>query len=251
MPSPTDPRSAGKDHSTANYCISLDRGYGHVEGQAQLKAKGVYSESMVCKDRVGLPRKLIEKLCKELNKCSADDDDEPSAKKQKCSHGPDDESCMKYAWTVVHKGDYELRIWQDNQPIISYGNFFSATRCGEVNRGAHGAKESYAIWAPESIWHYNLEGRSGTDGHDQQRKKLATASGRRVVRAGVKGILFALDIALTNAWTMWVFLGEKGGIKRSLLDNKRTKARRCPRLRACRVACAAPRRHRRCASCIL
>ena len=234
---PAGSRAAGKDSSTANFCVSLDRGYGNVEGQAALRAKGVFSEAMVQKDRVGLPRKLIERICKELGKCTAGEDEDGGAggggKRQKCSHGPDVASCMKYCWTVVHKGEYELRIWQDAQPILSYGNFFSTSRCGEVNRGAHGAKESYAVWAPESIWHYNLQGRSGTDGHDQQRKKLAMASGRRVVRAGVKGILFALDLALTNGWTMWQFLGEKGGISRTKLDHERTKARRNPaRVRA-------------------
>ena len=57
----------------------------------------------------------------------------------------------------------------------------------------HGYEEALEIFG-EGIWHYNIEGRSATDGADQQRKKLNLAE-RRIVRAGPKGILCALDIA--------------------------------------------------------
>ena len=48
---------------------------------------------------------------------------------------------------------------------------------------------------------YNVWGRSGTDGHDQMRKDGQTAN-RRILRDGVKGMLFVLDICLTNACIM-------------------------------------------------
>ena len=53
-----------------------------------------------------------------------------------CDHTPGSDDCRKWMWTVVHKGDFELCLWQDSQLIISYGNFFSATRCGLLGRGA-------------------------------------------------------------------------------------------------------------------
>eukprot|EP00967_Tisochrysis_lutea_P133802 scaffold235436_cov35-Tisochrysis_lutea.AAC.2 len=101
------------------------------------------------------------------------------------------ESCLRaatgnrFVWTVLHKGEFELCLWQDSQLILSYGNFCSSTRCGLLARGSPGSKKSYSVWAPESVWHYNVQGRSATDGHDQQRKKLSLAS-RRVVRMGTK-----------------------------------------------------------------
>jgi len=49
-----------KDHSSANFCLSLDRGYGHIEAQRALMAKGIYSNAMLQANRIGLPRKLIE-----------------------------------------------------------------------------------------------------------------------------------------------------------------------------------------------
>eukprot|EP00966_Prymnesium_polylepis_P246590 5703393-Prymnesium_polylepis.1 len=36
-------------------------------------------------------------------------------------------------------------------------------------------------------------------------------------------MLFGVDMAFTNGSIVWLELGEKGGIKRSILDRKRTK----------------------------
>ena len=68
-----------------------------------------------------------------------------------------------------------------------------------------------------------MQGRSATDGEDQLPKKLAIAE-RRCVRAGVKGIKFVLDIALTNGHIMELFVQERdGGHTRAKMDKLYTK----------------------------
>ena len=122
--------------------------------------KGIKSNAMMPANRVGLPRKFIAELKKDLGKCSAAETDDAVAaaaaavhdgdageqdeegrpkrrKKQKCSHGPDEPDCQKYCWAVLHKGKYELVLFQDSRLIIMYGNAFSSTRCGLIGRGSH------------------------------------------------------------------------------------------------------------------
>mmetsp|Transcript_1131 Transcript_1131/g.1783 ORF Transcript_1131/g.1783 Transcript_1131/m.1783 type:complete len:174 (-) Transcript_1131:86-607(-) len=137
-------------------------------------------------NRVGLPRELISQVAADLADCPA-----------KCNHKPEANGCRRHMWTVVHKEGFELVMWQDTKLILTYGNFFSGTRAGLLSRGAHGDTESFSVWVPEPTWHYNIEGRSATDGGDQARKKLSIAE-RRIERAGVKGISFVFDILFTN-----------------------------------------------------
>ena len=145
---------------------------------------------------------------------------EPDRKKRKskaCCHGPDAPGCNRYNWTALNKGEWELQLWQDSKMIISYGNFFSATRAGYLARGRHGAKKSYRVWAPEGTWHYNVEGRSPTDNHDAARKKIAIAE-RRICRQGTKGMAFVFDLAFTNGSIVHDFLkpaGLKGKAKKA------------------------------------
>ena len=80
------------------------------------------------------------------------------------------------------------------------------------------------MWVPEGIFHYNIEGRSATDGDDQQAKKL-DVSERRTQRVGVKGIMFGVNRCLTNASIMKRFVQPRT-MKRSKLDNEHNKA--CP-----------------------
>lgn len=215
--------------STANYCISLDRGYGHVQAQAKLAEMGIYSSSMMAANRIGLPREFLSELACDLGACPMD----PTTNKP-CTHGADAEECRRFCFTAMHKPSsstgvgtsaaaaaWELSLWQDSQMIISYGNFFSSARCGLLARGAHGARESFSVWAPEPIWHYNVQGRSATDGADQLRKKLCIAE-RRIVRAGVKGISFVFDLAFTNASIMWQYM-HRTKVSRQKLDSKYTK----------------------------
>ena len=223
--------------------MDLDRGYGHVAAQNRaLDEDGIYTHSMMDSDRVGLPRRWIGFAATELGDCPA-----------KCDHKEGAVGCRKYMFTCVHKGEVELTLWQDNKTIISYGNFHSSARAGELARGAHGDPESFAVWVPEGIFHYNVEGRSPTDGSDQQAKKL-DISERRTQRVGIKGISFVLNRALTNAAIMKRFK-QPSTIKRWRLDQEHSKARclppsACPSHRAALARlCPAPRHAARCSLC--
>ena len=225
--------------STANYVINLDRGYGHVEAQQALSDVGIYSNAMIVMNRKGLPRRWMGEMKKEMGKCEGAtdniDDDEPEdvaavaaaaprkRQKGKCQHGPDDDDCNKFRFTVVHKDEWELELWQDSKLIVCLTNFFSGSRAGLLARGAHHSKESFRVWAPEGIWYYNVEGRSPTDGSDQQRKKLNLAS-RRVLRYGMKEMLFGIDLALTNGSVVEEQLGLAASLP-ALEMAKRTKAK--------------------------
>lgn len=192
-----------KGVSTSNYCLSLDRGYGHMGAQKVASDKGIFTNAMMVDNRVGLPRQFIAQ-CRQDLECD-----------KGCNHKADNEDCRKFMWTVVNKDGFELCLWQNSKLIISYGNFFSSSRCGELSRGSHGSKESYYVWVPESIWHYNIEGRSATDGGDQLRRKLATAE-RRITRAGHKGIAFVFDIAFSNGAVTWRFLQPRTTTRKKL-----------------------------------
>lgn len=217
----------GQRTSTANYCISLDRGYGHVEAQSQLAEMGVYSCAVMNTNRIGLPREYLKELAQDLSDCPPD-----ASNSRPCTHG-DEEGCRRFCFTALHKqsrqsgqagaagSDWELSCWQDSQLIIGLTNFFSASRCGVLSRGSHGSHYSYAVWAPEGLWHYNIQGRSATDSADQRRKKLCIAE-RRILRAGVKGIAFVFDIAITNAAIMWQF-AHRAAVSRAKLGKQFTK----------------------------
>ena len=129
----------------------------------------------------------------------------PARKKKKCTHGPDEPNCNKFSWTCLHKGEFELVLFQDSQLILHYSNFFCSERCGFISRGSKFLTASHKVWAPEGLWHYGVEGRSATDGDDQQQKKVAMAE-RRIVRNGTKGILWGLDRAFTNGHIMESFV---------------------------------------------
>lgn len=223
--------------------MSLDRGYGHVGAQEELAAMGIFSNSMVVLDRAGIPRKYLKELSVDLSQC-------PKVKQSggnkmvDCPHGHDEEGCRRYCFTALHKPSnvqsegaagaaWEIAAWQDDQLIVSFGNFFSTSRCGVISRGSHKSRHSYAVWAPEPIWHYNLLGRSATDGCDQLRKKMSIAE-RRIVRAGVKGISFVFDLMFTNASIMWQFVNRAAAASRAQLIIKFNKV--CPIANACAFA---------------
>lgn len=207
-------RTTGR--STAAYCISMDRGYGNIQAQQRLwNEDGIYSNAIMADNRVGLPRRWLAEVAKDL-KC-------PSS----CNHKPDAAGCTKYMWTVMNKPPFELNVWQDSKLIISYGNFFSSSRAGVLSRGNSGSKSSYSVWTPESIFHYNIEGRSATDSADQARRKLAMAE-RRIERAGQKGMAFVFDIAFSNGAIIQRML-QPQDTKMHTLETKYTKVKFCLR----------------------
>jgi hypothetical protein len=77
----------------------------------------------------------------------------------------------------------------------------TSVRVGILKRSTKKATEVFSVEVPEMPWAYNVYGRSGTDGHDQMRKDNQIAN-RRVLRDGVKGMLFTFDVCLTNACIM-------------------------------------------------
>lgn len=212
----------------------MDRGYGHLEAQEATAELGIYTNALMVFNRKGIPRNYLAELRNNLSTCNPGAG--PNA--ASCTHGPDAVDCRMYMYTMLHKhssnsgaagaegADWELSCWQDSELIASVGNFFSGARCGLLARGAYKQVHSYSVWAPESIWHYNVQGRSATDGADQLRKKLSVAE-RRTVRIGHKGINFVFDLALTNAAIMWRFVHEAAGEERWKLDNKFNKVSTC------------------------
>ena len=118
----------------------------------------------------------------------------------------------------MHKGDWQLELWNDGQVILGLSNAHSADRAGELYRGI--GKDRYEVWCPEGIFSYNVFGRSATDGHDQERKKMALADGRRVLRDTLKAGLFDIDVLLTNFSIAWRVL--EPDLKKA---EKRTKVR--------------------------
>lgn len=212
--------------------MSLDRGYGHVEGQYQLAELGIYSNSMMQTNRIGLPRNYLKELAVDLADCGQVQ--ASNGKWVACDHRYGAPQCRKFSFTALHKkstktgasgaegADWELAMWQDSQLIVSFNNFFSTARCGLISRGSNKSAHSYSVWTPEPIWHYNLMGRSATDGCDQLRKKMSVAE-RRIERSGVKGICFVFDLAFTNAAIMWTFLNREHAQSRGQLENNYNK----------------------------
>lgn len=237
--------------STSNYCMTLDRGYGHVEAQHCLAAMGVYTNSVMVLNRTGLPRNYLRELATDLSDCGQI---RVNNKWVECTHDVTVSDCRRFSYTCLHKhshqpqatgaagADWELALWQDSQLIICLSNFFSTSRCGFLSRGSSHSSANFSVWAPEAIWHYNMQGRSATDGSDQLRKKLCVAE-RRIVRAGVKGISFVFDLGITNAFIMWHFLNRPLVKNRAELDLKFSKVSttaivvHVAPLTACSLAC--------------
>ncbi|KAL1529695.1 hypothetical protein AB1Y20_000634 [Prymnesium parvum] len=107
---------------------------------------------------------------------------------------------------------------------------------------AAGGKHLAEAWAPEGIFHYNIQGRSATDVSNQLRRKMAMAE-RRCVRAGHKGIAFVFDVAFTNGAVMQRWLQSRS-MRRSVLDRKYTKTLFCLRWAAHVIADTLPFRQR-------
>jgi hypothetical protein len=105
----------------------------------------------------------------------------------------------KWSWMVFHKGEWEMVVWNDGTVVYWLGNSCRAKRLGILKRSMPGGTEVFFVETPEAPWAFNTFGRSGVDGQDQGRKEQQT-SARRTQRAGTKGALFGVDVALTNMW---------------------------------------------------
>lgn len=165
-------------------CIWTDRGYGNLQAMQWAADNGFHVTSMMQADRVGLPRRYLAALKRQMV-CP-----------KKCTHEASMGHCKRWAWTVLHKGHWELEIWSDGASLVlGLSSCTSATRCVELARTVR--RETRLPLCPMGIGLYNLFGRGPTDGGDSQRKRLSLACRRRQ-RQGPKGALFDGEIGFVN-----------------------------------------------------
>ena len=75
-------------HSTAAYCISMDRGYGDITAQQHVwDEHRVYTNAMIATNRIGLPREYIQAVQEDLKECP-----------KGCTHKTE-KNCRKFMWT--------------------------------------------------------------------------------------------------------------------------------------------------------
>ena len=169
-----------------------------------------------------------------------------------CKHEVDSETCKKWSWVVVHKDDWQLEMWQDGSLILGLSNSYSGVRAGILTRPGNdgdGGFGSFEVACPDGIHAYNIYGRSATDGHDQNQKKM-NMSERRTVREGVKGGLFVIDVLFANGSIMQKDL-VASTVAPWKLKKDYTKSEFCSRWSDQVLASAASLRRRRTGSMVL
>ena len=172
------------------HCIWSDRGLGHVAAAKWLAAHGYHYTFLCCQNRVGLPRRMLAKLIKQLS-C-------PSS----CTHQASSRCCQRWSWTCMHKGEMELQLWSDGKAVvIAISDCTSATRTIEVARTLKSNGAVIKAQAPEGIGLYTTVFRSPTDTGDQKLKRL-NLTGRRRVRQGPKCDIYDFAIGLVNGHAM-------------------------------------------------
>ena len=153
--------------------LQAARDVAHVTGLMQL-------------NRIGLPRRYLQQLKRKLN-CT-----------RGCKHATGQTGCIKWAWTILHKGEWELHIWADKKLVVAMTSCASGTRLVELTRPLDNLNREYAhVLVPEAIGFYNVFGRGATDGGDGERKRLSL-SARRRLRQGPKHALSELEICFVN-----------------------------------------------------
>jgi hypothetical protein len=154
------------------HTVHVDRGYATIATAEALRKDGCHYNINIPLNRKGLPRVAMAMVAAGLED--------------------------KWEWAVWHKGEMELVVWNDGKPVYFISSVFTCAKVGCLKRSTSKATECYFVDTPEMSFAYNVWGRSGTDGHDQFRKNHQIAN-KRVLRDGVKGMLFTFDICLTNA----------------------------------------------------
>lgn len=189
------------------HCLWLDRGMSDMKAMLSTRAAGYHVTGMMQANRIGLPRRYLAQLKSEM------------ACPPKCAHRAASQGCKRWSWTCLHKGEWELQIWNDGSDlVIGLSSCASATRLVPLARTVN--NEIRVPLSPESIGLYTWFGRSPTDCGDQQRKRLSLAVRRRL-RQGPKGALFDAEIGFVNGtvvasllrslvgqFTLWDFCDE-------------------------------------------
>ena len=127
----------------------------------------------------------------------------------------------KWMYTSLHKGRQEIVVWDDGQPVNFLSDYYTSKHTGTLKRSTKGAKAVYFVQVPSAPWAFNVFGRSGCDSADQFRKNMATAD-RKVLREGVKGMLFLFDICFSNGLTMKKTQSEHHSMSRRMKYTKHT-----------------------------
>ena len=187
------------------HCLWLDRGMANLAAMRWAAANGFYISAVMQANRIGLPRRYIASLKKAMTCTKA------------CTHAHGSNTCKRWSWTVLHKGQWELELWCDGTELVIFlSNCTSATRMLTLSRSV--GSQTRQPLCPGGIAQYNIYGRGPTDTGDGQRRKLALGVRRRQ-RQGPKGALFDAEIGFVNGRivaerlraarvTMWDFADE-------------------------------------------
>ena len=206
------------------HCLWLDRGQSSLAACQQCVDDGYDVTALMQTNRIGLPRRYLAEL-KQSMACP-----------RGCKHGSHSTGCLRWSWTVLHKGRWELEIWSDGSHlVIALSSCTSATRCVHLARQV--GNTTWRVVCPMGVGCYNIFGRNATDGGDQQRNRLSLSSRRRT-RVGPKGALFDAEIgAFVNGsiiaelkrkakLTLWEFADEyTSDVLASVTMRQRTPAR--------------------------
>jgi len=166
------------------HCIWLDRGLANLAAMQWAVDNGYHASAVMQANRIGLPRRLIASLKRSMT-C-----------KQGCKHEQGSNTCKRWCWTVLHKGQWELELWCDGTELVIFlSDCTSATRLMTLSRSV-GSQIRQPL-CPSGIAQYNIFGRSPTDLGDQQRQRLSL-SVRRRLRQGTKGALFDAEIGFVD-----------------------------------------------------
>ena len=183
-------RALKRIRSNVNHVLWIDRGLADMASLHAALAAGVHATAIFQHDRIGVPRRFIAGLKKQL-KCP-----------RKCNHGVNASAgCCSHRWFIMHKGEWELAGWWDGANLItSLSSCCSGTRLMWRARTVN--RQTCWVLCPESTARYNHYGRHGTDVGNQKRKRLGVAA-RRQLRVGPKGALLDMEMAMVDADDIW------------------------------------------------
>lgn len=167
------------------HCVWADKECGLVEALEWAGSVGLGFTAPIAHNRVGLPRRYLAQAKAKL-RCP-----------KGCQHTAASSSCCRGRWAVMHKGTWELCLWCTGSGgiLAIMSNVTSSTRLYDVALTC--SKQIVQFRQPEPMAFYQFFGRGGTDGGDQERKRLSIAN-RRQKRVGPKGALFDFEIGCVD-----------------------------------------------------